>query len=83
MDGKAYSPRARKSGFQGGIPGYEADVENLYLVANGFPGFGIAGVMASGYYLAKEILKDEGIDLKKEIAKHFRIDNITLPLSVS
>jgi phytoene dehydrogenase-like protein len=42
------------------------DLKNLYLVGQWvFPGFGVAGVMASGYYLAKEILKDEGIDLKK------------------
>jgi len=37
-----------------------------------FPGFGIAGVMVSGYYLVKEILKSEGIDLKKEFAEHFQ-----------
>ena len=27
--------------------------------------------MASGYYLAKEILKGEGIDLKKEFTEYF------------
>ncbi len=31
-----------------------------------FPGFGIAGVMAGGYYLAKDLLKENGIDLEKE-----------------
>jgi hypothetical protein len=36
-----------------------------------FPGFGAAGVMASGYCPAKEILKNEGIDLKKEFAEYF------------
>ena len=30
-------------------------------LANGFSRFGIAGVMASSYYLAKEILKDEAL----------------------
>lgn len=48
------------------------DIKDLYLVGQWvFPGFGVAGVMASGYYLAKEILKDEGIDLKKEYTKYF------------
>ena len=43
-----------------GIPG-------LYLVGQWvFPGFGIAGVMASGYYLAKDLLKDDGVNLEKE-----------------
>lgn len=49
------------------------DVKDLYLVGQWvFPGFGVAGVMAGGYYLAKEILKDEGIDLKKEFTDYFR-----------
>lgn len=48
------------------------DIRNLYLVGQWvFPGFGVAGVMASGYYLAKEILKGEGIDLKKEFTENF------------
>jgi phytoene dehydrogenase-like protein len=48
------------------------DIKNLYLVGQWvFPGFGVAGVMASGYYLAKEILKGEGIDLKKEFTEFF------------
>jgi phytoene dehydrogenase-like protein len=48
------------------------DIRNLYLVGQWvFPGFGVAGVMASGYYLAKEILKGEGIDLKKEFTEYF------------
>lgn len=47
-------------------------VKDLYLVGQWvFPGFGVAGVMASGYYLAREILKGEGIDLKKEFAEYF------------
>jgi phytoene dehydrogenase-like protein len=50
------------------------DIKNLYLVGQWvFPGFGVAGVMASGYYLAKEILKGEGIDLKKEFTDYFKI----------
>lgn len=48
------------------------DIKNLYLVGQWvFPGFGVAGVMASGYYLAKEILKGEGINLKKEFTEYF------------
>lgn len=50
----------------------KTDVKDLYLVGQWvFPGFGIAGVMASGYYLAKELLKSEGIDLKKEFTEFF------------
>jgi phytoene dehydrogenase-like protein len=48
------------------------DIKDLYLVGQWvFPGFGVAGVMASGYYLAKEILKMEGIDLKKDFTEYF------------
>lgn len=48
------------------------DIRNLYLVGQWvFPGFGVAGVMASGYYLTKEILKSEGIDLKKDFTEYF------------
>jgi phytoene dehydrogenase-like protein len=47
-------------------------IDDLYLVGQWvFPGFGVAGVMASGYYLARELLRSEGIDLKKEFAKAF------------
>ncbi|MCM3768488.1 hypothetical protein [Neobacillus niacini] len=48
-------------------------IKNLYLVGQWvFPGFGVEGVMASGFYLAKEILKGDGIDLKKEFTDHFK-----------
>ncbi len=48
------------------------DMRDLYLVGQWvFPGFGVAGVMASGYYLAKEILKSDGIDLKQEFTSYF------------
>lgn len=48
------------------------DIKDLYLVGQWvFPGFGVAGVMASGYYLAREILKNEGIDLKKDFTEYF------------
>ncbi len=51
------------------------DIKDLYLVGQWvFPGFGVAGVMASGYYLAKEILKNEGIDLKKDFTEYFATD---------
>ncbi len=47
------------------------EIRDLYLVGQWvFPGFGVAGVMASGYYLAKEILKSGGIDLKKEFSDY-------------
>lgn len=50
----------------------KTNIKDLYLVGQWvFPGFGVAGVMASGYYLAKEILKSEGIDLKKEFTEYF------------
>ena len=42
-------------------------VPNLYLVGQWtFPGFGIAGVMASGYYLAKYLLKDDNVNMEKD-----------------
>jgi len=48
------------------------DLNDLYLVGQWvFPGFGVAGVMASGYYLAKEILKGEGVDLKRDYTTFF------------
>ena len=47
-------------------------IDHLYLVGQWvFPGFGVAGVMASGYYLARELLKPDGIDLKKDFAEAF------------
>lgn len=53
------------------------DIKDLYLVGQWvFPGFGVAGVMASGYYLAKEILKSKGIDLKKDFTEYFTSDRI-------
>lgn len=43
-------------------------IENLYLVGHWvFPGFGVPGVMASGYYVAKSILAKEGIDLEERL----------------
>ena len=45
---------------------------NLYLVGQWvFPGFGVAGVMASGYYLAKNFLKLDGIDLERDYKNYF------------
>lgn len=50
---------------------HRTDIRDLYLVGQWvFPGFGVAGVMASGYYLAREILKSDGVDLKKELTEH-------------
>jgi len=51
----------------------ETDVPNLYLVGQWvFPGFGVAGVMASGYYLAKNFLKLDGTDLEKDYKNYFQ-----------
>lgn len=50
----------------------KTDVPNLYLVGQWvFPGFGVAGVMASGYYLAKDLLKLDGIDLERDFKNSF------------
>lgn len=43
-------------------------VKNLYLSGQWtYPGFGVAGVMASGYMAAGKILKSDGIDLEKKV----------------
>ena len=50
----------------------KTDVANLYLCGQWvFPGFGVAGVMASGYYLAKDLLKLDGIDLESDFKNYF------------
>ena len=50
----------------------KTEVDGLFLVGQWvFPGFGVAGVMASGYFLAKDLLKPEGIDLEKEFKCFF------------
>lgn len=47
-------------------------IEKLYLVGHWvFPGFGVPGVMASGYYVAKTVLAKEGINLEKRMKDHF------------
>ncbi|GFP75389.1 4,4'-diapolycopene oxygenase [Clostridium fungisolvens] len=47
-------------------------VPHLFLVGQWvFPGFGVAGVTASGYYLAKDLLKSDGIDLEKDYINFF------------
>ncbi len=46
-------------------------VEDLFLVGHwNFPGFGVPGVLVSGYYLAKMILQEEGIDLEQKFKDH-------------
>lgn len=46
-------------------------IENLYLVGHWvFPGFGVPGVMASGYYLAKKILEKDKIDLESRMKSY-------------
>jgi phytoene dehydrogenase-like protein len=68
---------------KGSIMGWELDtknyakflpqttpLENLYLVGHWvFPGGGVPGVFASGYYLAKKLLAKEDIDLEKDFAE--------------
>lgn len=46
-------------------------IDNLYLVGHWvFPGFGVPGVMASGYYVARKILGKDGIDLESRIRSY-------------
>ena len=53
----------------------KTDVPNLYLCGQWvFPGFGVAGVMASGYYLAKDLLKLDNIDLESDFKNYFTHD---------
>jgi phytoene dehydrogenase-like protein len=48
-------------------------IENLYLVGHWvFPGFGVPGVMASGYYLAKKILEKDKIDLEGRMKSYLK-----------
>jgi phytoene dehydrogenase-like protein len=57
IEEKAYGKYVRQS----------TPIQDLHLVGQWvFPGFGVSAVMASGYYLAKALLQDEDIDLKKE-----------------
>jgi phytoene dehydrogenase-like protein len=50
----------------------KTEVPGLYLCGQWvFPGFGVAGVLASGYYLAKDLLKGEGIDLEGDFKRYF------------
>ncbi|MEW5817387.1 MAG: NAD(P)/FAD-dependent oxidoreductase [Spirochaetota bacterium] len=47
-------------------------IKNFYLAGQWvFPGFGVPGVMASGYYAAKTILAREGINLETRMKDHF------------
>jgi len=56
-----------------GIIKQKTEIPGLFLVGQWtFPGFGIAGVMVSGYYLAKELLKKDAIDLQKEFIEYFK-----------
>ncbi|OHD60957.1 MAG: hypothetical protein A2014_03040 [Spirochaetes bacterium GWF1_49_6] len=45
-------------------------VDGLYMVGQWvYPGFGVAGVMAGGYFLAKRLLKERGIDADQGFVK--------------
>jgi phytoene dehydrogenase-like protein len=77
-----YSKRGSFMGFAIDAKNYgkfmkqKTEVPNLYLCGQWvFPGFGVAGVMASGYYLAKDLLKPEGIDLEGDFKNYFMQDN--------
>ncbi len=37
-----------------------------------FPGFGVPGVVASGYYLAKKILEKDKIDLEDRMKSYLK-----------
>ncbi len=51
----------------------KTEVDGLYLVGQWvFPGLGVAAVMASGYYLVKDLLKTEGIDVGKDFQCYFK-----------
>jgi phytoene dehydrogenase-like protein len=51
---------------------HKTAMPGLYLCGQWvFPGFGVAGVIASGYYLAKDLLKPDGIDLEKDFKSLF------------
>lgn len=61
-----------KAGDYGKFLPQETAVKNLYMVGQWvFPGFGIAGVMASGYYLAKALLKADNIDLEERFKEFY------------
>jgi len=48
---------------------HETAIDNLFIVGQWtFPGGGVPGAMAGGYYLAKNILAKENIDLEAEMA---------------
>ena len=83
-DGAGYERYLHSS--KGSFMGYTIDKKNcgkflkqktsingLYLVGQYvFPGFGVAGVMASGYYLAKDLLKEENINLEHDFKEFFK-----------
>ena len=52
---------------------FETAVKNLYLVGHWvFPGGGVPTVMGSGYFVARQILRREGIDLEQRVETYFR-----------
>ena len=52
---------------------HETVIDNLYFVGQWtFPGGGVPGAMAGGYYLAKNILAEDNIDLEAEFAKKMK-----------
>jgi len=52
---------------------YETPLKNLYLVGQWvFPGGGVPAVRASGYFVARQILRRAGIDLEERLEQHFK-----------
>ncbi len=59
-----------RKGEYGKFISQQSPVDNLYFCGQWvYPGFGVAGVMAGGYYCSKRILEKEGINLPEEINK--------------
>lgn len=51
-------------------------VKELYLVGHYvFPGGGVPNVVVCGYYLASRLLKEEGVNLNKNLDEYFAVKN--------
>lgn len=69
----AFMGWSMKSDYYGKFLPQTTPVKNLFLVGQWvFPGPGVAGVMASGYYLSKKILDAEHIDLETKFKEYFK-----------
>lgn len=51
---------------------WKTELEGLYSVGQwAYPGFSVASVMESGYYVAQELLKNDRIDLESDFNNAF------------